>query len=147
MKILLACLLAAALPAFAAALYPDPSRADADIAAGLREAAASHKRVLVDFGGDWCTDCKVFDAYMKRPENEALAAKFVVVHVNVGAKGITENFALAKRYGIALEKGVPALAVLEPDGKLVYSQKAGEFEDMRHMDPKSVHDFLAQWAP
>ena len=147
MKALLACLLAAAVPAFAATLYPDPSRADADIAAAVHEAAVSHKRVLVDFGGDWCTDCKVFDAYMKRPENEVLAAKFVVVHVNVGAKGITENFAVGKRYGIPLEKGVPALAVLEADGKLVYAQKAGEFEDMRHMDPESVHDFLAKWAP
>jgi thiol:disulfide interchange protein len=147
MRTLPACLLlAAALPALAAALYPEPSRAGADIATALHEAAASHRRVLVDFGGDWCTDCKVFDAYMKRPENAPLAARFVVVHVNVGTKGITENFAVAKRYGIPLAKGVPALAVLEPDGRLVYGQKAGEFEDMRHMDPQSVHDFLGKWA-
>jgi len=142
--------LAALLPLAAAAapLYPDPSRADADIAAALREASASHKRVLVDFGGDWCTDCRVLDAYMKRPENAALLARgYVVVHVNVGARGIDRNLDVARRYGIPLEKGVPALAVLDADGKVVYSQRNGEFESMRRMDSKSVNEFLGKWAP
>jgi thioredoxin 1 len=70
-----------------------------------------------------------------------------VVHVNVGEKGIDSNFEIAERYGIPLRKGVPALAVLEGDGRVVYSQKNGEFESMRRMDPRSVHDFLLAWAP
>jgi thioredoxin 1 len=145
-RVLATCFIAVALAAQAAPLYPDVSAADADIAAGLADAAKTHRRVLVDFGGDWCTDCKVLDVYMKRPENAAIiAASFVVVHVNVGAKGITENFAVGKRYGIPLEKGVPALAVLEADGRLVVAQKAGEFEDMRHMDAQSVNQFLVKW--
>ena len=40
---------------------------------------------------------------------------------------------------------VPALAVLEGDGRVVFSQKAGEFEDMRHMDAESVNRFLVKW--
>jgi len=136
------------LAALAAPIYPDPSRAATDIEAALREASATHRRVLVDFGGDWCTDCKVLDAYLKRPENAALLAHgYVVVHVNVGARGIDRNFEVARRYGIPLEKGVPALAVLDADGKVVYSQKKGEFESMRHMDSKSVNEFLVRWAP
>ena len=35
--------------------------------------------------------------------------KQLVVHVNVGDKGIKENFEVAECYGIPLEKGVPAL--------------------------------------
>lgn len=130
----------------AAKLYPDPARADADIAAAMSQAALEGKRVLVDFGGDWCTDCKVLDANMRRAENAAILAKrFVVVHVNVGEKGITENFSVARRFGIPLGKGVPALAVLDTKGGLVHAQKAGEFENMRAMDPVSVHDFLVHW--
>ena len=139
-------LAASALPVLAAPLYPEPSRAETDIASAESEAAASHRRVLVDFGGDWCTDCKVFDAYLKRPENAALVQRYVIVHVNVGAKGITENFSIARRYGIPLEKGVPALAVLDEKGRVIHSQKSGEFEDMRHMSPDAVHDFLQQWS-
>jgi thioredoxin 1 len=89
----------------------------------------------------------VLDANFHNPENAALLeAGFVLVHVNVGDKGIDHNFDVAERYGIPLKKGVPALAVLESDGRLLYSQKSGEFEDMRRMDPKSVNDFLRQWS-
>ena len=127
-------------------VYPDVSRAGADIDAALKVAAQTGRRVLVDFGGNWCADCKVLDINLKRADNAALLeAHYVMVHVNVGEKGITDNFAVAERYGIALKKGVPALAVLEGDGKLVYSQKNGEFESMRKMDPQSVNDFLRQW--
>jgi thioredoxin 1 len=148
MKTFLAILLgAAALAANAAGpLYPDVARAEADVRAALAEAARSHKRVIVDFGGNWCGDCKVLDINLRKPENEAVLAKhYVLVHVNVGDKGITDNFALAERYGIPLKKGVPAFAVLEPDGRLVYAQKNGEFESMRSMDPASVNEFLVKW--
>jgi hypothetical protein len=43
-------------------IYPAPTQATADIAAALSSAAASHKRVIVDFGGNWCTDCHVLDS-------------------------------------------------------------------------------------
>jgi len=42
---------------------------------------------------------------------------------------------------------VPALAVLDSDGRLLYSQKNGEFESMRSTDPRSVTAFLRKWAP
>jgi thiol:disulfide interchange protein len=127
-------------------LYPDVSRARADIDAALKEAAQTRRRVLVDFGGNWCGDCKVLDANFRKPENaELLRARYVLVHVNVGEKGIDHNLDIAERYGIPLTKGVPALAVLESDGRLVHSQKNGEFEAMRRMDPRSVNDFLNQW--
>ncbi len=141
-------IIALALPARAAApIYPEGARAAPDIAAAQQEAARSHRRVLVDFGGNWCTDCKVLDINMRKPENAALLAeRYVVVHVNVGDKGIDENFDVAGRYGIPLRKGVPALAVLEADGRVVYAQRNGEFESMRRMDPASVHQFLEKWA-
>ena len=127
-------------------LYPDTARAEADVAAALETAARGGKRVLVDFGGNWCGDCKVLDLHLKKPENAAiLGARYVLVHVNVGDKGITTNFELAERYGIALKKGVPALAVLDSKGRVVHAQKHGEFADMRSMDPKSVNDFLVKW--
>ena len=134
------------LAAPAAKLYPEPASASADISAAVEQARHEGKRVLVDFGGDWCTDCKVLDVNMRKPENAVLLAqRFVVVHVNVGERGITTNFDVAQRYGIPLGKGVPALAVLDSNGRVVYAQTAGEFENMRAMDPASVHEFLVRW--
>lgn len=140
---LLACLMR---PALADPLYPSPASARSDIESALKQAASSNKRVLVEFGGNWCGDCKVLEETFHKAENaNLLASDFILVHVNVGDSGIDHNIDLAQTYGIPLRKGVPALAVLESDGKVVYSQKNGEFESMRRMDPKSVNEFLVRW--
>ena len=146
-RLLAAILVAVPLAAFAAEpMYPPIDRAKPDLESALTTAAKEKKRVIVDFGGNWCTDCKILDINLKKPENAALLQKhFVMVHVNVGDKGISDNFEVAERYGIPLKKGVPALAVLESDGRVVYAQKSGEFESMRSMDPSSVNDFLQRW--
>jgi thiol:disulfide interchange protein len=139
--------LAVALPAFALPdIYPPPEQAQADLTAALKEAAAQHRRVIVDFGGNWCTDCHVLDSYMHDSTNQPLIdANFFVVHVNVGRKD--QNLDIAERYGIPLQKGVPAIAVLSSHGKLLYKQTGGEFEDMRHMDSSALTEFLRRWMP
>jgi len=130
-----------------AASYPDTANASADIATAIQRAAKLDRRVLVDFGANWCGDCKVLDANFHRPDNLALLREhYVVVHVNVGEKGIDHNEDLADRYGVPLKKGIPALAVLDKQGHVIYSQKNGEFESMDRVDPESVHQFLLRWA-
>jgi len=127
-------------------IYPDPAQAGSDLAAALKTAAATHKRILLDFGGNWCGDCQVLDIYFHDPANKPiLEANFVLVHINVGH--MDENLDIAKRYRVPLDKGVPALAVLSERGKLLYSQKQGEFEAMRSMQSSSVTSFLVQWRP
>lgn len=127
-------------------IYPDPSQAKADIAAALKTATATHKRILLDFGGDWCGDCQVLDLYFHDAANRPiLEANFVLVHVNIGH--MDANLEIAEKYGIPLHKGVPALAVLDEKGALLYSQKSGEFEDMRNMESAAVTKFLLQWKP
>lgn len=127
-------------------IYPPPQQARTDIAHALRTAAAQHKRVLLDFGGNWCSDCQVLDIYFHDPRNLPILEKnFVLVHVNVGR--FDANVGLAQKYGIPLKKGVPALAVLSQHGKLLYSQKQGEFEAMGRMQSSAVTSFLARWRP
>ena len=127
-------------------IYPDPTQARADLAAALKTAAQNHKRVILDFGGNWCGDCQVLDIYFHNQQNRPiLEANFVLVHVNIGQ--MDENLDLAKQYQVPLDRGVPALAVLSDKGKLLYSQRGGEFAPMRRMDPASVTHFLVQWKP
>jgi len=45
--------LTVALPAIALPdIYPPPEQAQADLTAALKDAAAQHRRVIVDFGGN-----------------------------------------------------------------------------------------------
>jgi thiol:disulfide interchange protein len=126
-------------------IYPAPEQAPADISAALLKARNTHRRILLDFGGDWCGDCQLLDIYLHQPENlKLLDAHFLLVHINIGHTD--KNLELAEQYGIPLKKGVPALAVLDSRGRLLYSQRNGEFEAMRSMDPTSVRQFLVTWG-
>ena len=127
-------------------MYPPPAQAKADLAAALKTAAATHRRILLDFGGNWCGDCQVLDLYFHDAQNKPLLdANFVLVHINVGY--MDANLDLAGKYGIPLKRGVPALAVLSERGELLYSQKNGEFEAMRRMESSAVTEFLVKWRP
>jgi len=125
-------------------IYLETADPKVDIAAALKKAQQEHKRVLLDFGGDWCGDCQVLDIYFHQAANASLLDKhFVLVHVWIGQ--MDRNIDLAAKYGVPIAKGVPALAVLTPDGKAIYSQQTGQFNDMRHMESKSVTEFLEKW--
>ncbi len=131
---------------FSRTIYPAPVQARTDLAAALNTAATTHKRILLDFGGNWCPDCQALDIYFHDAANRPiLEANFILVHVNIGH--MDANLDLAQQYEVPLHKGVPALAVLDEHGKLLYSQKNGEFEAMRRMESSEVTKFLVQWKP
>jgi thiol:disulfide interchange protein len=132
------------VPAVKKHLYSAEADPKTDIASALKQASVEHKRVILDFGGDWCGDCQVLDIYFHQSPNlELLDKNFVLVHVDIGR--FDKNLDISKKYNVPLNKGVPALAVLDADGKLLYSQQAAEFGDMRYMYPASVTDFLNRW--
>ena len=127
-------------------IYSATADAHADIAQAIKTAGSTHKRIILDFGGNWCGDCQVLDIYFhQQPNLPLLENNFVLVHVDVGH--YDKNLDLAEKYNIPLKRGVPALAILDQHGRLLYSQKNGEFEAMRKMDPASVTEFLNQWKP
>ncbi|MBS1820985.1 MAG: thioredoxin family protein [Acidobacteria bacterium] len=125
-------------------LYSAEANPWTDISAAVKKAKAEKKRVILDFGGDWCPDCQVLDIYMHQSPNAELIEKhFVVVHIDIGR--MDHNVAVADKYKVPIKKGVPALAVLDGDGKLLYSQQNKEFENMSGMKSSDVTAFLNRW--
>src|SRR5258708_16836855 len=135
------------------ALKPNPNLYDknADARAEIKEAVAAaaknHERVILVFGGNWCYDCHVLDQAFHQNDVAAILEKsFQVVHVDIGDDG-KKNNDVAAEYKTPLNKGVPVLAILGPDGKVLYSQQNGEWESARPMDPDDVIAFLEKWKP
>ena len=125
-------------------IYSETANPKADIAAALATARREHKRVILDFGGDWCPDCQVLDIYFHQaPNAQMLTKNFVLVHVWIGQ--MDANLDIAAKYGVSIKKGVPALAVLAPSGKVLYAQATSEFRDMQAVSPASVTEFLKKW--
>ncbi len=127
-------------------IYSDTADPHADIAAAIKTATAQHKNIILDFGGNWCGECQVLDIYFHQQPNLSLIENnFVVVHVDIGH--MDKNTDVAVKYEVPIKRGVPALAVLDQHGRLIYSQKNKEGEAMARTDPASVTEFLNQWKP
>jgi protein disulfide-isomerase len=69
---------------------------------------------------------------------------FRVVKVDVGR--FDRNVDLAEAYGVPLKKGIPAVAVLSPQGKVVYATKSGELADAREMGEDGIYRFFSRVA-
>lgn len=140
--VLLAC--AVTLNVFAApGPYDEAADAKAQIKAALSEASQAKVPVLVVFGANWCGDCKVLDMSFKEGAAAPLMAKrFRVVKVDVGR--LDRNLDIAQAYGVPLKNGIPSVAVLSAQGKVVYATKAGELADARKMGDKAIVDFFVK---
>ena len=127
-------------------IYPATADAHAEVKKALEKAAKERKRVLIVFGANWCYDCHVLDLAFERDDIAPLMeANYEVVHVDVGEGD--KNQDLMKEYEVPMERGIPAVAVLDSTGKLLFSQKNGEFEKARALGPEDLVKFLEQWKP
>lgn len=127
-------------------IYAPGLDAHAEIQQALALAAKQHKNVIVVFGANWCYDCHVLDLAFHRPDLAAvLQPNYEVVHVDVGEGD--KNQDIMQQYHVPMKKGIPALAVLDSKGKLLYSQQGGEFEKARSLAPQDLLAFLKKWKP
>ena len=127
-------------------IYPADADAHAEIKEAEEKAAREHKRMLQVFGANWCFDCHVLDLAFHRPDFASVMAGYEVVHIDLGVDE-KKNADLVKQFGTTSDQGIPTLVVAESDGKVVFSQKNGEFEDARSMTPEALLEFLNKWKP
>ena len=121
--------------------------ARAAIGTARQRAAREGKRVAVVFGADWCPDCDAFKSALRhRLVAPILEPGFVVVTVSVGNRD--RNLDLMQQYGMKIDGGIPAVAILEPDGTLVASQREGEFRNASSLlSVAEMVSFFHRWAP
>ena len=84
------------------------------IAAAVAKASREHKRVIIDFGGDWCPDCQILDIYFhQQPNADLLARHFVLVHVDIGQ--MDHNVDVAAKYQVPLEAALGGPETMYPE--------------------------------
>jgi thiol:disulfide interchange protein len=127
------------------AIYDENADGAKQIADALTVAKKENKRVLLQFGANWCGWCHKLHKFCETDADIAARLKeaYVVVLIDVN-KG--HNSATDERYGKPTRFGLPALVVLDADGKALVTQDSGKLEEGDHHDPKKVLAFLNQWA-
>ena len=134
------------LPVVLSQPYDEGANADAAVTAAFTRAKASHKRVLIDLGGNWCVDCIVLANFLKLPEMQRfMTAHYEVVTVDVGR--FNRNLQIPARFGITKRlEGVPVLLIATSDGKLVNGADIFATVSASEMTPKSLAAYLAKYA-
>jgi thioredoxin-related protein len=127
-------------PAVLKPVYDEKADAQKQLAAALASARRGHRRVLIQWGGNWCPWCLVLHERLGRdPElSRILRYEYELVLIDIGRR--EKNLDLAAGYGADLKaNGIPFWTVLDADGKVVANQPTEPFE-VRSADGQRGHD-------
>jgi uncharacterized protein YyaL (SSP411 family) len=111
-------------------VYDEKADAKQQIAAALAKAKKENRRVLIQWGGNWCSWCLLLNKSMTTDKDlkHELSYEYDVVHVDAGQPA-GKNIDLAKSYGATPDKdGFPFLTILDADGKAIANQESGSLE-------------------
>ena len=150
-KAIMCCsLLAASDRGYSQGPFDKHRNAEQDFVAAKVRAAAEHKRVLLDFGANWCGPCVTLDKLFDTDPRirKSLNAGFILVKVPVeiqndpsGTKAIRQRY---PAFNI-----VPHLLVVDAHGKQLCDQPNDPLmSDLSkgEWNPKAVLAFLDQWG-
>ena len=140
-------------PARGPDIYDVAADGSALIHAAQEQARAGHRRVLLDFGANWCPWCHALHRLFTtdEPVRRVLADRYIVVMIDVNRRhGVARNAAVNAQFGDPVRFGLPVLVVIDADGHPLVTQETGALEKgdgtVAH-DPAKVLAFLEKWAP
>ncbi len=123
--------------------YDTTGSAHAQIASGFAAAKRSGRNVLIDFGANWCPDCRMLNGVMQMPQVKPWArSHFEIVMVNVDRFNV--NMDIPAQYAVKV-KQIPTVLILTPGGRLLNADGTLALGDARHMSPQAQVDLIAAW--
>ena len=139
------------LPSFALAIENkdynkkyDPTRNSFnDFEQAKKDAKATGKLILVEFGGDWCIWCHRIESFIvTTPEvNAGIDDVFVFLKINVSDENKNEKF--VKQFPAI--KGYPFFVIVDENGKVIGSQNTGSLELGKSYSIDKFREFIAKW--
>ncbi|PYD63773.1 thioredoxin family protein [Gluconacetobacter entanii] len=130
-------------PAVPAEPYGPTAGAREQIAAAFDTARATGRKVLLDFGGNWCPDCRILAGLMDDPAVAPwIARHFVVVMINV--ERMNTNLEFLEQHGLKIS-AVPTVLIVTAHGKVLNADGLTALGNARAMSSQAVIDLLAQW--
>lgn len=122
-------------------IYDPIADGHAQLRDAFKQAKAGGKRVLVQWGANWCGWCHLLHDYFEENEEarEILSSSYVLVLVDSDAnKDLMAELQVKTR-------GIPYLSIFDADGKKLVDQDTGSLETGPRHDPAKVNPFLKRW--
>jgi thiol-disulfide isomerase/thioredoxin len=126
-------------------IYDESADGDKQVADAAIIAKREHKRILLQFGANWCGWClklhRLFES--DKAVHDELSTHYVLVLIDVNQD---HNKGFAMKHG-ADQHALPFLAVLDSDGKILTTKDTSDLEEGDHHNPQKVLAFLKTWQP
>jgi thioredoxin-related protein len=123
-------------------VYDEKANAKDLIDSALSAAKRENRRVLIQWGGNWCSWCLLLHERFRTDRDLAKTLRYEYDVVYIDSK----NKDLMKQYGVDFNEGVPYLTLLDADGKVLINQSTVPFETKvdgkNGHDPKKLQEFL-----
>lgn len=122
----------------------DPARNSfVDFEMAKKDAKASGKLILVEFGGDWCIWCRRIEKFMlSTPDiNNGVDDVFVFLKVNVSDENKNEKFVNE----FPAIKGYPFFVITDSNGVILEPQNTGALEEGKGYSVDKFKAFIAKW--
>lgn len=128
-------------------LYNPNADAEKDIAAAVKQAKATHKFVLIQAGGNWCSWCLLFNKTVHEDAqlDSVLNANFIMYHLNYSPENMNhDEFATL---GYPQRFGFPVFIILNEKGNRIHTQNSGYLEEGKGYNKEKVLEFFQNWSP
>ncbi|MFJ2598193.1 thioredoxin family protein [Streptomyces erythrochromogenes] len=124
--------------------YDSSADAQKQIDAALRAAKADGRMVLLDFGANWCGNCKAADKVFAQSQTAGiLGASYHLVKVDIGGNS-SANSALLRKYSPSGGTyTMPVLVVVSPSGTV---RTDTHVTGNPSLTSEGINSFLRKWA-
>jgi len=128
-------------------LYNPDANAKEDISKAVKQAKSENKHVLLQIGGNWCSWCRKFHAFVEQDAElkKLVEDNFVVLRVNYSPEN--RNEAVLKELEFPQRFGFPVFVILNQNGTRIHTQNSGILEKDSSYDKKLVTQFFTHWTP
>ncbi|MBO5963836.1 MAG: thioredoxin family protein [Bacteroidales bacterium] len=144
-KVILACMLCLIMSNLnAQKLYDEKANWKEQVENSLKKAEKENKHLLIQFGGNWCKWCIMFDRFVQSDNElkQLVDSNFVILHLDYKKQEDLLAFTdYADRFGF------PVLLIYDSNGKRLHTQSTDLLEQGEGYDKKKVYGVLRNWTP
>ena len=122
--------------------YIEGVDAKKELSLSLLEAKKKNSYLLLDFGANYCPDCRQLSRLFKTREiKEWLNKRLILLPIDVGMSHEI-NRDISRKYGDPVKSGIPSLVLLDSSGEMAFATKNGELARARNVEKVELLTWL-----